>query len=171
MTKGKSADLELRELAFQLYYESGGNKELTLRKLQEKGYSISKPTLYDWIEKYNFDERMARLDHKAKTAKDAAALSIEDQLLTELLKQKEKYEAYFESLGHKVDNQAVYAYSHLLNTILDIKTKIGAFKSSLFLDFMKDFVSYLSKEDIEAVNYIERNFDGFVSFAREKYGA
>lgn len=170
--KGKSADLELRELAFQLYYECGGNKEMTLRKLQERGYSISKPTLYDWIEKFNFDERVSALDLKTREAKDAKAISIEDLLLTELLKQKENYEEYFRSLQKgKVDNQAMYAYANILNTLLDLKTKLGSQKATLFLDFLKDLVLYLSKEDLEAVEFIDRNFDGFVAFAKEKYGA
>ncbi len=170
--KGKSADLELRELAFQLYYESGGNKELTLRKLEERGYTISKPTLYDWIEKFGFDERLTALLKKNQDARDAKAMSMEDLLLIELIKQKEKYEEYFKTLEKgKVDTQAMYAYTNILKTLLDLKTQLGSHKADLFLDFMKDFVTYLSKEDAEAVEYIERNFDGFVAFAREKYGA
>lgn len=170
--KGKSADLELRELAFQLYYESGGNKELTLRKLEERGYTISKPTLYDWIEKFGFDERMTGLTKKNQEARDAKVMSIEDLLLTELINQKSNYEEFFRTLPKgKVDTQAMYAYTNILNTLLDLKTKLGSQKASLFLDFLKDFITYLSKEDLAAVDYIERNFDGFVAFAREKYGA
>lgn len=168
--KGKSADLELRELAFQIYRECGGNKELTIRKLEEEGYTISKPTLYDWIKKFNFDERMTNADLKVQAAKDAG-LSNEELILIDLNKQKGKYERYFERLGVRIDNQAQYAYNNLVITILNIKSKIGADKASLFMEFMRELVGYLSKEDPEAVQIIERNLDAFAAHVKEKYGS
>ena len=168
--KGKSASLEARESAFQAYRECGGNVEATLRRLREIGYSLSKPTLYDWIRKFNFKERLARADLKAQEARDAA-LTTEEQLLSSLIQQKEKYEAYFDGLGRAVDNQAQYAYTNLVKTIIDIKAKMGADRAALFLTFLKDLVSYLAAEDPEAVPFIERNFDDFVAHAREKYGS
>lgn len=168
--KGKSADLELRERAFRIYRESSGNKELTIKRLAEAGYRISKPTLYDWIGKYNFDERMTRADEKAREATDAA-LTTEARLLTDLHRQKEKYERYFEGLGATIDNQAQYAYTSLIKTIVDIKTRLGADKAALFMEFIRDFIGYLSREDITAVGALEKHADGFAAFAREKYGA
>lgn len=44
-------------------------------------------------------------------------------------------------------------------------------KSGLFLEFFRDMVSYLTKEDPEAVPFVERNFDDFIAFAKAKYGA
>lgn len=167
--KGKSADIEARELTFKVYRECGGNVEMTLRELDKQGYKISKPTLYDWIEKFDFKGRMAQADIKAQEARDLD-LTLEMQVLSSLNAQKVKFEKYFESLGTKIDTQAQYAYSNVLMTMINIKAKLGADKKNTFLDFMRDFVNYLSKEDVEAVPYMERNFDGFVSFAREKYG-
>lgn len=167
---GKSADIEARELAFHTYYECGGNVEKTVRELKEKGYGISKPTLYDWIEKFNFKDRMAAADAKALEIREAMRTTEEDLLLS-LLKQKGKYEIHFESQGEKIDNQAQYAYAGLVKTIIDIKTKIGADKLNVFIDFMKEFIEYLSREDQKAVSVIEKHLDGFADYARGKYGA
>ena len=79
-TKGKSADLEARQLAFDCYCECGGNVEATLRKLKENEYSLSKPSLYDWIDKFNFKERQAAADLKRQAARDAS-LTTEETLL------------------------------------------------------------------------------------------
>lgn len=168
--KGKSADIEAREAAFQCYRESGGNKELTLRKLTEKGYSISKPTLYDWVKKFNFDSRLANADVKAQETKDAATTT-EAQLLADLLKQKEKYEKHFENLGSGIDNQAQYAYQGLIKTIVEIKARIGAAKADIYLDVMKDFIEFLVKADPEGLGIIDRNLDKFDAFVKERYGA
>lgn len=168
--KGKSADLEMRERAFRLYRECGGNKEMTVKRLADAGYRISKPTLYDWIGKYNFDERMARADEKTLEARDAAHTT-ETRLMADLLRQKEKYEKYFDGLGAGIDNQAQYAYTSLVKTIVDIKARLGADKAALFTEFIKDLIGYLSKEDLEAMGALEPHADGFAAFAREKYGA
>ncbi len=167
--KGKSADHEFRERAFRVYRECGGNKELTVKRLAGEGYRISKPTLYDWISKYNFDERMARADEKARETKDAAHTT-EARLLSDLLRQKEKYEKYFDGLGTGIDNQAQYAYTSLVKTIVDIKTKIGADRAALFMDFIKDLIGYLSTVDMSAVGALEKHADGFAEFARDNYG-
>lgn len=168
--KGKSADLELREKAFRIYRECGGNKEMTLRALDSEGYSISKPTLYDWIKKYNFDERLTSADLKTQKANDAV-LAMEQKILADLLKQKEKYERFFDGLGAAIDNQALYAYNNLISTIVSVKAKLGADRAALFTEFLKDFVGYLTQNSPEAVKALEEQFDGFVEFAREKYGA
>lgn len=120
--KGKSASLEARETAFQCYRECGGGIEAAVRALKKKGYSISKPTLYDWIEKFNFKERLAAADEKMREAKDAG-LTTEAALLADLKRQKDKYEKYFESLGNTIDNQAQYAYANLIKTIIDLIRK------------------------------------------------
>lgn len=53
--------------------------------------------------------------------------------------------------------------------MLDVKTKAEVFKAGLFMDFMKDFVGWLARNDTGAVEIIERNFDPFMSYAKEKY--
>ena len=36
---------------------------------------------------------------------------------------------------------------------------------------MKDLIEWLGKNDPDSVDAIERNFDDFVAFAKERYGA
>ena len=169
MTKGKSASLEARETAFRFFRENGGNVEATVRALKKTGYlGISKTTLYAWIEKYNFRARLTDADAKRQKVEDVR-LSFEDNILFGLDKQKEKYEAYFESLGRTPDHQAQHAYTNLLQTMLNIKSKLGADRHSLTLQALKDFVLFLQKEDPAAVNIIEKNLDAFADHVREKY--
>lgn len=122
--KGKSASLEARETAFACYRECGGNVEAAVRLFKKKGYTLSKPSFYEWLEKYNFKERLTAADAKAQEAKDAA-LTTEAQLLVDLKKQKDKYEKYFETLGSAIDNQAQYAYANLIKTIIELVRKTG----------------------------------------------
>lgn len=168
--KGKSADIEFREKAFQSYRDCGGNVEAALRKLKEWGYMSSKPTFYSLIEKFNFKERLAAADTKTWEAKDAA-LTTEERLLIDLMRQKNKYERYFEGLGATIDNQAQYAYTSLITTIVGIKAKLGADRQALALQFLKDFVLYLQREDPQAVPVIEKNLDSFAAFVKERYAA
>lgn len=51
----------------------------------------------------------------------------------------------------------------------EAKTKAEIFKAGLFMEFMKDFVGWLSRNDATAVGVIERNFDPFMAYAKEKY--
>jgi inhibitor of KinA sporulation pathway (predicted exonuclease) len=65
----------------------------------------------------------------------------------------------------------MFAYTGVVKSITEIKAKTGAFKAALFIDFMKDLIDWLSKNDPEAVAVIEGVFDDFVQYAREKYAA
>lgn len=168
--KGKSASLEARETAFQCFRDCGGNVEAAVRAMKKKGYPLSKPAFYDWMEKYNFKERLVSADAKAHEARDAA-IATEAQLLVDLNRQKGKYEKYFESMGNTIDNQAQYAYANLIKTIIDVKAKLEADKGALVLEFLKELVAYLVQHDNEAAQMIERNLDGFASYTREKYAA
>ncbi|TAN60747.1 hypothetical protein EPN18_07980 [bacterium] len=166
--KGKSADIEFREKAFQAYRECGGNVEASIKKLKSWGYSASKPTFYALIDRCNFKERLTAVDAQTQEATDAA-LTTEERLLTSLLRQKEKYERYFERIGATIDNQAQYAYTSLVTTIISIKTKLGADRHALALQFLKDLVIFLQKEDASAVPVIEKNLDAFGTYVKEKY--
>jgi len=166
--KGKSLIAENRDLAFRVYCSQGGNVEATLRELAKQGLSLSKPTFNDWREKFSFESRRRKIDVEKQKASDSQ-LSFEEKMMGALINQKEKYETYFETLTTP-DHQAQYAYAGIIKTLFDIRTKVGSFKTALFIDFAKDLINFLSKADPEAVAVIERNFDDFMSFAREKYG-
>lgn len=169
---GKSYLAENRELSYRTWRECGQNIELTLRTLKEKhALSITKPTLYGWIEKFDWKGRAARAETEEQRANDAV-VSSDSRMVLDLEKQKGKYERYFDSLGETAtDTQAMYAYTNLVKTIIDIKTRIGAYKAALFLEFLRDLIDWLSKHDPEAVPIMERSFDDFIAFAREKYGS
>jgi len=169
---GKSYMAENRELAYSTWCECGQNIELTIRTLKDKhGLPVSKPTIYDWIEKFNWKERSARAESEKQRIRDAACISTEDRFIADLERHKRMYERFFDSLGEgSIDNQAMYAYNNLVKTIVDIKAKTAAYKADLFVTFLRDQIEWLAKNDPEAVAAIENNFDDFVAYAREKYG-
>ena len=51
-------------------------------------------------------------------------ISFEAKMLNDLVRQKEKYEAYFEQ-NPVLDNQATYAYTGIIKTIIDVKKKLA----------------------------------------------
>ncbi len=169
---GKSYMAENREVSYRIWCECGQNVELTIRTLKERiGLSLTKPTIYDWIEKFNWKDRAARKDEEAQRVQNAAAVTDEGRMIADLEKQKKKYDRFFETLGDAgIDNQAMYAYNNLVKTIIDIKAKTAAYKAELFVTFLRDQIEWFSKNDPGSVAVIEGNFDDFVAWAREKYG-
>lgn len=166
----RSYQTETREAAFRKWRSCGQNIQLTQKELKKTGYIISQPTLYDWSEKYNWKERAARAEAEEQKSNDAIT-SAEGKAIASLTKIQKRYEDYFEGLepGARIDAQDVHAYKGVVTAIADIQAKTGAFKASLFLDFMRDLIDWLSKNDPDTVSAIEKNFDDFVVFAKEKY--
>jgi hypothetical protein len=124
MAKGKSVFAESRELAFTCFRKCGGNVEATLRELEKEGLKLSKPTLYEWIEKFNFKERLKNCDAEKERIDDIRA-SFEKKMFGKLIKQLEKYETYFDA-NPDLDNQATYAYTNLLKVVVELSRKISA---------------------------------------------
>lgn len=122
----KSFIAENRERAFRTWRECGQNVELAIRTLKERdGLPVTKPTIYSWIEKFNWKERAARAEAEEQKAGDIQ-ISFEEKMLADLAKQKGKYERYFETLNDATpDNQAMYAYTALVRLITDIQKKAG----------------------------------------------
>jgi hypothetical protein len=169
--KGKSFKTENRDLAFRKYCECGGNVEMTLRELGKEGLKLSKPTFYEWMEKFNFEDRSTKIDAEKQKAADSQ-ISFEETMLNALITRKDVYEKWFEENHANIDHQAQYAYAGIIKSILDMKMRLKSVKASMFVEFMKDFISFLSKhDDTEAVGIIEKHFDDFMKYARELYGA
>jgi flagellar biosynthesis/type III secretory pathway protein FliH len=149
--KGKSVFAESRELAFQCYRKTGGNVEAALRECEKEGLKLSKPTFYDWMEKYNFKERLKNADAVVGEAKDLDA-HYREKILLDLKKQKERYDAYFETLSAaQVDTQATYAYNSLCKTISDVQKDLDARPelyrmAPLVMDAFVQFVKQTVKE-------------------------
>ena len=169
--KGKSLISENLELAYRIWRECGQSPEATVRKLNsEHDFTVSRQTIYEWMEKYNWKARAALAEAVEQKAKDPQ-LSGEERMVAALASQIARYEAYFETLTPKeMDSQAVYAYTNLITTIQNIRQKTAAYKADLFVGFMKELINWLSKNDPEAVHAIEKNLDDFITYAREMYG-
>ncbi|HRR41015.1 MAG TPA: hypothetical protein P5244_07255 [Syntrophales bacterium] len=167
---GKSYMADNRELTYRTWRECGQNIELTIKTLKDReGLPITKPTIYSWIEKYNWKERAARAEVEEQKVNDVI-VSDAGKILADLEKQKAKYERFFDSLGDlSIDNQAMYAYTSLVKTIVEIKARIAAYKSDLFTEFLRDLIEWLSKNDPGSMTAIEHNFDDFVTYAKERY--
>ncbi|MFB3926899.1 MAG: hypothetical protein ACE14T_12685 [Syntrophales bacterium] len=167
----RSYQEETREEAYVVWRRSGQNFAETKRALDKKGYFISVPTLIDWAAKYDWKDRAARAEAEEQGMKDALA-NRETKAIIDLEKIKTRYEKYFDALGEgKIDNQAMFAYTGIIKSIEDVKAKAGTYKSAIFLEFMQDIIEYLGKNDPSALFAIERNFDDYVKYAREKYAA
>ncbi|MBP8644719.1 MAG: hypothetical protein KBH99_01195 [Syntrophobacteraceae bacterium] len=116
-----SAKTQAREMAYRVWRECGQNLSETERLLKcDHGLPVSRQTLTEWSKKYDWESRAARAE--ALEMRKAEAFS-DEAMLSALLDQKERYEAYFASLQvGQVDNQALFAYSGLLKNLLAMKT-------------------------------------------------
>ncbi|BCS55184.1 hypothetical protein [Geobacter sp. SVR] len=160
--KGKSYKVENRETAFTVWRECSGNIELTLRTLRDQhGLSLTKPTLYDWKEKFGWENRAARADAVSQEVADNAA---DNLMLKALLDQKKKYEQYFETLGPTgIDTQATYAFNSLIKTICDIQNRqaagVGFDRPKFFLENLQWLVGWMKKNDPEGLPLLARHID------------
>jgi predicted nucleotide-binding protein (sugar kinase/HSP70/actin superfamily) len=165
--KGKSVFAESRELAFRCYQKCGGNVEATLRELEKEGLKLSKPTLYDWMEKFNFKARLKNADAVVQEAADIKQ-HYREKILADLKKQKERYDKFFEGLAEsQIDTQATYAYNSLCKTISDIQRDLDA-KPDLyrmaplvmdaFVQFVKKTVKEKPSQEL-VFGLIDRFFD------------
>ncbi|WP_420267106.1 hypothetical protein [Candidatus Magnetominusculus dajiuhuensis] len=166
--KGKSLIKENLELAFHIWREEGTNVKKTLSRLnQEHGFRLSQPTFYDWIKRYGWRERLARLD--AQELKGQEVSHSPDPLVS-IAKQVEKYDRYFEGLGEAgIDNEAMSAYTNLVKTRAQLIEKQRAYKGQTIIEFMRELINWLSKNDPDGVTVIEKHFNDFSNYAREKY--
>jgi transposase len=115
---------ETREDAYLAWRSCGQNVEMTIRELAKKGYTLTKPTIYDWMEKFDWKDRAARAEAEEHKGKDMQ-LSFEEKMISALVAQKEKYEEYFAGLGRgQHDNQASFAYTNIVKTIIELSRKI-----------------------------------------------
>jgi hypothetical protein len=119
--KGKAVRENI-DLAFDVYCAMGGIVEKALVELERRGLRLAKSTFYDWMEKYDFERRRVQLEMERQEIRDSQ-LSFEESMLRDLLKQKKKYEQYFEGI-QGVDNQASFAYANIIKTVIELSRKI-----------------------------------------------
>ncbi len=114
-----------------------------------------------WSEKY--DWRIKKIDYiKQKVGRRKELYLIKDNLIKEA--------------QNNTDPQAVYKLVALQRTIdaeekgdQDDKDAQKIDRPQIFLDFMRDLVSYLKEHDPAALEKLEKNFDEFVAHAKQKY--
>lgn len=169
---GRSIDEEIKEKAFQLWRKNGQSPTKVARVLADQGHVITRQTIDAWANDPECDwkGRSARADAVEQEAKDPE-LSGEERMIAALSRQAKRYEEYFETLTVKnMDSQAVYAYTNLISTLQSIRQKTDAFRAEVFLDFLKELIGWLAKNDPDSVAAIEKNFDDFALYAKERYG-
>lgn len=168
------APAESRERAYEVWRSCGQNITETTRALKrDHNYDISRQSLHAWKDKYDWERRAAQAEAENKQQIESTS---DDALMTVLLKQKKKYEGYFESLAlGTVDNQAVYAYSNILKTLLDIRERISGDKiidfdrPKIFLEDMEFIVSTLQEIDPEGLKVIAKSFDTIIERFKEQH--
>lgn len=172
MPKGKSLIAENLELAYRVWRECGQSPEQTVKTLGSKhDFPVSRQTLYEWMEKYSWKERAAKAEVIEQQAKDPN-LSGEERMIAALVTQQQRYETYFETMTPKeIDSQAIYAFTNLITTIQSIRQKSAAYKTETFIVFWRELINWLNLNDPPAVQAIQKNFDDFVAYAKEKWRA
>lgn len=144
-----AAPIDSKDLAYKLWCENGQNVSATEKELKKREYSISRVTLTEWRDKYDWQGRAARAEAEIKRQESATT---EHALLEKLLIQKQKYEEYFESLEiRKVDNQAMYAYTGILKTILEIKQKADKSASQAIKNIEKKAGKSIPEETLRII--------------------
>lgn len=168
--KGKSLIAENLELAYQTWRKCGQSPVLTIKTLNEEHeFNLSRVTLDAWIKDNGWKERADRAEEIERRAKDPN-LSGEEKMISALVSEQQKYETYFETVPIvQRDPQMTYAYTHLITTVQNIRQKTAAHKAEMFTAFMRDLIGWLNLNDPGSVPAIEKNFDDFIAFAKEKY--
>lgn len=114
---------EIKEQAFLFWYKCRNDSEV-VRMLKSAGYDLTRTTVASWRERYDWQQRTSNMDVKKQAAQDVS-ITFEESLFLDLQKQKDRYDAYFESLeAGEIDNQAMYVYNQILEKLLNLKNKV-----------------------------------------------
>jgi hypothetical protein len=152
----------LRETAYTLWRDNGRNLAKVERLLKRDHRTpVSRVTLTAWRDEYGWEDRAAQAEAAAEKLKNATNI---ETLLNDLIKRKEGYDKYFESLPTaKIDNQATYAYAGLLKRIAEMQQMqtavVGFDKPRFFLENLQWQIGWLKANDPEGVTVFARNLD------------
>lgn len=174
-----------KEYSFEIVDRCEGfyiNEGKTLEEISEiSGVSIAQ--IQRWYKKYEWKKKKEEFRQRImKAQEETRAIIREEILLQDLTHQRDLLKKYFEGLEmmEKGDIQAMYAYTNVTDSICKILADMRKRDESLritqkidrpqiFLDFMRDLVSYLKEHDPEALTALEKNFDEFIAHAKSKY--
>lgn len=104
-------------MAFNVYCEKNGNMSQTLIELERRGLPVCRKTLTRWAAENRFKDGL-----KPESGRQQKDIPFDQQMISKLVAQIDKYERYFESI-ESIDNRAVYAYTNLLKTIVELGRK------------------------------------------------
>ncbi len=149
--------------------------------LCEQGYEISKSAIHRYGQA--FDERLSAIRIATEQARAVTeAARDEEGAMNEALIRLVQQEAFKVLVNlNDEDKNAMLPKVGLMVAKLskaavgqkkwasEVKTKAEVFKAGFFMEFMKEYISWLSRNDADAVQVIERNFDPFMAYAKEKY--
>jgi transposase len=133
---------------------------------KESGVSIAQ--VQRWADKYGWKKSKEDLKRERLKAQSEARSVVREKILLDLKKQKERYDAFFESLDPKqIDTQATYAYNSLCKTISEIQKDLDSKPDLLRMApyVMDEFVKFVKKAEKETSNQevvfalIDRFFD------------
>jgi len=115
--------LKTKEHAYTKWRESGQNISETHRLLKKDGYNISRKVLFDWRASCHWEVRAARAEAEEKERKNA---STDEVLLSCLITEKQRIEAYLKSLPEgEVSVNATREYNKILKDIKDTRDRIS----------------------------------------------
>jgi transposase len=141
-----------------------------------KSSGVSIAQVQRWADKYEWRKKKEERKSETLKAQSEARSPVREKILLDLKKQKERYDKFFETLGDdEINTQATYAHATLCKTISDIQKDLDAKavpkidRPQIFVDFMRDLVVFLKDRDPAALQELEKNFDEFIQFAKEKY--
>lgn len=143
---------------------------------------VSTAQLLRWAKADDWKTKKAQYRQRIAAAKEETrALMREEILLQDLVNQKNLLDKYLEGRDYdKSDFNTYSLYRDILNGIAKLLADMRKRDESLrgiqkterpqaFLDFLKDLTSFLKEHDPEALLVLEKIFDPFVDWAKEKY--
>jgi transposase len=141
-----------------------------------KSSGVSIAQIQRWAEKYEWRKKKEERKSETLKAQAEARSPVREKILLDLKKQKERYDKYFETLGeNEVNTQATYAHTTLCKTISDIqkdldsKTEQKVDRPKLFLEFLRDEITFFQDRHPDMVPAFETILDEYALFAKEKY--
>jgi hypothetical protein len=162
----KEYSFEIVDRCEALYINEGNTYEEISAKLR-----VSIVQLQRWGKKYGWREKREAHKQNSLNANTAARSLDREKVLNDLKKQKDRYDKFFATKGDsEIDIQATYAYTSLCKTIFELqRQREEKADPQIFLDFMRDLVSFLKEHDPSALEVLEKNFDEFIGWAKAKY--
>jgi transposase len=178
----KEYSFEIRDRCEGLYVNEGKTLHEISGITGVPEVTVQRWSAQDKKEKEDWESKKKRYRERlSKAQEETRALVREEVLLQDLVNQKNLMDKYFEDREYdKADSNTVSNYINIVNNVSKLLQDIRKRDENLrnmqkvdrppiFLDFMRDLVSFLKDHDPEALTALEKNFDEFISFAKSKY--